>query len=87
MRISSIIKKECKHAFSVELKSKEYVKRVAIPNEVEDNVLFEGFLGKLDELAIIEGVMLQIKGANGILRIELKEEELKKLVTKGGKRL
>jgi len=75
------------HAFSVELKSKKYVKRVAIPNEAEDNVLFEGFLGKLDELAIIEGVMLQIRGANGILRIELKKEELKKLVTKEGKRL
>jgi len=44
------LKMEGQHAFSVELKSKKYVKRVAIPNEAEDNVLIEGFLGKLDEL-------------------------------------
>ena len=37
-----------KHAFSIELKSREYLKLVAIPNDAGDNVLIEGFLGELE---------------------------------------
>jgi len=72
-----------KHTFSVELKSKEYMKRVAIPNEAGDTVLLEGFLGELEEIDLVEGVMLEIKGANGILRMDLNEEELNTLLKKG----
>lgn len=71
-----------KHTFSIELKSKEYLKRVAIPAEAEDNLLIEGFLGELEEIDLVEGVMLEIKGANGILRMDLKEEELNTLLKK-----
>ncbi len=45
-------------------------------------MLIEGFLGELTELGLIEDVMLEIKGSNGILRMDLNEEELKKLVAK-----
>ena len=72
-----------KHTFSIELKSKEYVKRVAIPNDAGDNVLIEGFLGELEEVDLVEGIMLEIKGANGILRMDLNEEELNTLLKKG----
>ena len=71
-----------KHTFSIELKSKEYVKRVAIPNEAGDTVLIEGFLGELEEIDLVEGVMLEIKATNGILRMDLKEEELNTLLKK-----
>jgi hypothetical protein len=71
------------HTFSVELKSKEYMKRVAIPNEAGDTVLIEGFLGELEAVDLVEGVMLEVKGANGILRMDLKEEELNTLLKKG----
>jgi hypothetical protein len=71
-----------KHTFSIELKSKEYLKRVAIPTEAGDTVLIEGFLGELEEVDLVEGVMLEIKGANGILRMDLKEEELNTLLKK-----
>jgi len=80
--MSSRSKKEGEHAFSIELKSKEYVKRVSIPNETGDNVLIEGFLGELEELGLVEGVMLKIKGASGILRMDLQEKELKELLPK-----
>jgi hypothetical protein len=76
-------KKEVEHMFSIELKSRAYIKRVAMSNDVEDRVLIEGFLGELEELNFIEGVMLEIKGINGILRIDLKKEELRKLLQKG----
>jgi hypothetical protein len=71
-----------KHTFSIELKSKEYLKRVAIPTEAGDTVLIEGFLGELEEVDLVEGVMLEIKGAKGILRMDLKEEELNTLLKK-----
>lgn len=80
--MSSKPRKEYEHAFSVELKSKEYVERVAIPDKAEDKVLIEGFLGELEELGLVESVMLEIKGANGILRMDLREKELKELLPK-----
>lgn len=76
--------KEREHAFSIELKSKEYIKQVSISNGVKNTVLIEGFLGELEELGSIEGVMLEIKGVNGILRLDLKEEELKKWPSERG---
>jgi len=80
-------KKADEHMFSIELKSKEHVKRVALPNENGGNVLIEGFLGKLQDLSFTEGIMLEIQGTNGTLRMDLKEEELKRLLPKGrGKR-
>ena len=71
------------HTFSFELKSKEYMKRVAILNEAGDTVLIEGFLGELEAVDLVEGVMLEIKATNGILRMDLKEEELNTLLKKG----
>ena len=85
--MSSGLKKAEKHEFSIELKSKKYLKLVAIPNDAGDNVLIEGFLGELEAVDLVEGVMLEIQGTNGTLRMDLKKEELRKLLTKGGKRL
>jgi hypothetical protein len=33
-------------------------------------------LGVLEELVIIEGSMLEVRGMNGVLRVELNSEEL-----------
>lgn len=71
--------------FSIELKSMQYVRRMAIPQRTGGTVLFECLLGRLDELSRIERVMPESKGYDGTLRIEVSEEELRKLVTKGGK--
>jgi hypothetical protein len=87
MDISNGLEKVEKHAFSIELKSREYLKLVAMPNDTGDNVLIEGFLGALEAVDLVEGVMLEIQGTNGTLKMDLKEEELRKLLTKGGKRL
>ena len=68
-----------KHTFSIELKSKEYLKHVAIPNDAEDGVSIEGDLGELEAVGLVEGVVLEIQGTNGSLKMDLKEEELKRL--------
>ena len=75
-------KKGNEHMFSIELKSKEHVKRVALPNENGGNVLIEGFLGKLQSLSFTEGLMLEIHGTNGTLRMDLNEKELERLLPK-----
>jgi len=74
---------EAKHAFSIELKSKEYLKLVAMPNGAKDNVLIEGFLGDLKVVDLVEGAMLEIQGSNGTFKMDLKEEELNKLFKNG----
>ena len=71
-----------KHAFSIELKSKEYLKRVAISDDTGDNVSIEGYLDELEKIDLVEGVMLEIRGVNGTLRVDLKEEELNTLLKK-----
>jgi hypothetical protein len=49
-------------------------------DEPQEHVLFEGSLGELEELSMVEDAMLELRGANGILRIDLSEEELRKML-------
>jgi hypothetical protein len=69
------------HVFSVEMKSKRHVKNISISNEAHDRVLFEGDLGELEEVTFIAGSMLEVRGSNGVLRMELGEEETRKLMS------
>jgi hypothetical protein len=70
-----------KHGFSIEMHSKKHVTSLSISNEARDRVLFEGFLGELEEISMIEGAALKVKGENGVLRIDLSEKELRKVLT------
>jgi hypothetical protein len=72
--------KNVKHAFSVEMKSKRFVKSISISDEAHDRVLFEGDLGELLELSLAEGDVLEFIGANGLLRVGLTEEQLRKAI-------
>lgn len=76
------MKKESSHAFSIELKSKEFIRNVMISNRIGETVLVEGFLGELEDASFIEGAMLELRGSNGVLRIDLKEEELKRMFSR-----
>ena len=64
------------HVFSIEMNSKKHVKSVSISDETYDRVLFEGNLGKLMELSIVEGDILELVGVNGVLRVSLTGEQL-----------
>jgi hypothetical protein len=74
-----------KRAFCVELNSREHLKRVSMPDGSGDRLLIEGFLGELEEIGMIEGIMLEVRGTNGVLRMDLTAEELKKALQKGKK--
>jgi hypothetical protein len=60
------------HAFSVELD-------VAKLNEIGERVLIEGYIGELIEVTFVEDV-LEIKGVEANLKINLKEKEIHKLL-------
>jgi len=64
--------------FSVELKSKRNLKNIILTNGTSDGVLVEGTLGDLIQATFTEGIILQIIGKNGILRIDLREDEIQK---------
>jgi hypothetical protein len=64
--------------FSVELKSKRNLKNVTLANGSSDSVLVEGTLGELVQATFAEGVILEVIGKNGVLRIDLGEDEIRK---------
>jgi hypothetical protein len=70
------------HVFSVEMKSKRYVRSISISNEAHDRVLFEGDLGELEEVAFIGGSMLEVRGSNGVLRVELGLDEAERVMSR-----
>lgn len=65
--------------FSVELKSKAHLKNVSLANGSRDNVLIEGSIGELLQATFADGVILEVVGKNGVLRINLEEHEIKKI--------
>ena len=64
--------------FSVELKSKRHLKNVTLTNGSSDNVLVEGTIGELVQATFAEGVILEVVGKKGVLRIDLGKNEIKK---------
>jgi hypothetical protein len=64
--------------FSVELKSKRNLKNVTLTNGSSNSVLVEGTIGKLVQATFAEGVILEVVGKKGVLRIDLGEDEIKK---------
>jgi len=64
------------------MKSKRFVKSISISNESHDRVLFEGNLGELIDLSLVEGDVLEFIGVNGVLRVDLTLDQLKKIISK-----
>ena len=62
------------------MKSKKHVRSISISDEAHDRVLFEGNLGKLLEVSIIECSALEMIGENGVLRIEIDEDVLQRVL-------
>jgi hypothetical protein len=71
-------KSDKEHVFSVELKSKNNLKNVTLANGSIDSVLIEGTIGELVQATFKEGVVLEVVGKNGVLRLDLREDDIKK---------
>ena len=68
--------------FSLELVSRENLEKINIQEGVE-GVLLEGNLGELLNLVIIEDTLMELKGTNGVLRLNVNREELSEAITRG----
>lgn len=69
-------KKTEEHSFSIEMKSEHCVRKMSFFDKENGKVFFEGFLGKLENVAMVEGVMLEIEGRNGILKLDITQQEM-----------
>ena len=69
-------KSKKKGFFSVEIDSKKHLTNVSISNNSHERVLIEGFLGDFSEIEMIENALVQFKGAHGVLRIDVRKDEL-----------
>ena len=76
--------KNKERVFSVELKSKRNLKNVTLTNGSSDSVLVEGTIGELVQAKFAEGVILEVVGKEGILRVDLGEDEIKKISKQNG---
>ena len=70
------------HGFSVELKRKNHVRSISISNSEREGVLLEGTIGDVEELDILDGAVLQIKGTHGTIMVDLCEDKLRALIEK-----
>jgi hypothetical protein len=71
--------KKKNRVFSIELSSRKYLKNIILSNGSDERVTLEGTLGELVEARFEEGVLLQIVGSEGILRIDLYEGEIREV--------
>jgi hypothetical protein len=65
------------HSFSLELRSKKFVKSFSLSDKGREGVLIEGVLG---EFGLMEDAILLIHGSHGTLRVDLTEGELRKML-------
>ena len=68
--------------FSIELKSRKDLRNISLANGSHDGALVEGTLGELVHASFVEGVILEIVGKYGVLRIDLGEDEIMKTADK-----
>jgi hypothetical protein len=68
--------------FSVELKSKSHLKNVTLTNGTNEGVLVEGTIGTLVHATFEEGIVLEVVGNKGTIRLDLSADEIKKTTEK-----
>lgn len=62
------------------MKSEKTVKKMSLSENENEHFFFEGYLGKLKDVSMIEDMMLQIDGVNGTLRMDITRQELLKVL-------
>ena len=75
-KVRLVNKRVEEHSFSVEMKTNGAVKRMSFLDKENGQVFFEGCLGKLTSINMVEGVMLEIEGDNGTLRLDITQKEI-----------
>lgn len=71
-----------RQTFSVVLESKKHVKNIILSDEIHQKVFLEADIGQLEQVKFTEGIVLEVVGTKGVLRIDLPIEVLRKAVEK-----
>jgi hypothetical protein len=69
-------------SFSLELHSRDHIKRVSLPDGSGDRLMIEGSLGCLTVIEMVEDILLEINGINGKMRIGVTRRELEHVLNK-----
>jgi hypothetical protein len=70
--------------FSIELNTKNQIKTLTLAGGGQkEAALIEGSIGAFVGAAFVEGVMLEVVGTEGTLRLDLKADEIKTKTTGG----
>jgi hypothetical protein len=67
---------------SVEMKQRKHVTTIMLSNDSQEDVLFEGNLGQLIELSMLEDSVLEVKCVNGVLRVDLALGEIEDMASR-----
>ena len=62
----------------MELGSKTNLSNVSLTNGGHESVLVEGTIGELRRAGFVEGIVLEIVGSKGVLRINIGEAEIRR---------
>jgi hypothetical protein len=65
-----------KRTCTIELRSKEYLNIVSL--EGNKKVLIEGSIGTLESAQFLEGLVLEVIGSSGALRMDLARDDLER---------
>lgn len=63
--------------FTVELTSRAALKSASLGNGTQEGVVIEGTLGTLTSACFLDGVVLEVVGTEGVLRLDLLSEEIR----------
>lgn len=64
------------------MKQHQHVKTMTFSDEGQGEVLFEGNLGQLVDITMVDDSVLEMRGLNGTLRVDLTLEELEDMTSK-----
>jgi hypothetical protein len=63
--------------FSIELSSKHQIKNMSMTEGQKESTVIEGTIGTLIEATFNEGIVLEVAGTEGTLRLDLQAKEIK----------
>ena len=66
-------------SFSVELSSRANLKNMKMANGNPEPVLIEGTIGALHHARFLEGVIFEVVGSCGTIRIDLQQQEVRSI--------
>lgn len=69
---------EKERSFSIDLRSKVDLKNVTLNENLQENALIEGTIGKLEHAGFVDDMILEVLGTKGVLRIDISENEIKR---------